>query len=79
MAGQDFQQGSTSMIREGTIRDGVFREGIAQTSDASKPSAHPAAAVSDARVPAGRRISFVAWGAAGVAGVAMWVVILKLI
>jgi len=32
-----------------------------------------------ARVPAGRRISFTAWGVAGVVGVVLWVVIIRLV
>lgn len=31
------------------------------------------------RVPAGRRISFTAWGVAGVVGIVLWVVIVKLV
>lgn len=68
MAGDDFQQGTDPMIRDA----------VARTSIASKPLAHPAA-VSDVRVPTGRRISLMAWGAAGVAGIAMWVLIYKLV
>jgi hypothetical protein len=56
----------------------MTRDGLARTSIAPKPLVHSAAAA-DVRVPAGRRISFLAWGAAGVVGAAMWVLIFKLV
>jgi hypothetical protein len=56
----------------------MIRDGLARTSIAPKPFVHPSAAA-DVRVPAGRRISILAWSAAGVAGVAMWVLIFKLV
>jgi hypothetical protein len=42
-------------------------------------AAIPAADALPGRPVEGRRISFVAWGLAGVTGVALWAIILKLI
>lgn len=56
------------MIREGMIHNSYESDSVVG-----------ATAVSQAMVPAGRRISFMAWGLAASAGLAMWMTVFKLV
>lgn len=67
MAGDEFQQGGKPMIPDA----------MAHEPEGATPSVH-AGAIPGAGVPAGRRISFVAWGLAAAAGLALWALIFAL-
>jgi hypothetical protein len=63
-------------------RDRMAPESNGQDSSAPRPPVEPPVerdVERNGRVPAGRRISFVAWGLAGVAGLAIWALIFKLV
>jgi hypothetical protein len=57
------------------------RNGLARSADVFAESALPETASAESthtRPLGGRRISFVAWGLAGVAGIAIWALIIRL-
>jgi hypothetical protein len=69
MAGDDIRQGSTPMISDAMAHDPVV----------PTPRASTRALPDVAGVPAGRRISFAAWGVALAVSIAMWALFFKLI
>jgi hypothetical protein len=63
------------MTPEPITPDALRRAAVPFTdTDAGRPAEMPWS-----RVPAGRRISFTAWGVAGVVGIVLWAVIIKLV
>ncbi len=57
----------------------MIPEALNRSASFSDTDTHRPADLPWSRVPTGRRISFAAWGIAGVVGILLWVVIVKLI
>jgi hypothetical protein len=74
MSGDDAKRDSESMTPEPIAHEPLLRNAASLSDiDVRQPADMP---WSD--VPAGRRISFTAWGIAGAVGIVLWMVIIKL-
>ena len=73
MVGEDpIQQGQEHVIGDSRARgEGAMPE--------TRTQGAPAAPAAAPRPLGGRRISFVAWGLAGLAGIALWILIFEII